>query len=240
MQSYKVRGIILKRINLGEADRIITAYTEEAGKIKFVAKGIRKVKSKYAGFLELFYDVDLILAQGKNLDILTSVNINNVPNKKEPDIETIKLESLIAEVVDKTIPENSPNLEIFELLEEVYSQIDGGDLALLRLYFESKFFQISGLAPELSVCVKCGQKPDKEVYFSANAGGILDSKCSRIAGDAAKISQDVAKAWRFAITNNYNRFSRLRIDEETLATLQRISKKYLKHITQREYKSDNL
>jgi len=71
MRSYKTEGIVLKRINYGEADRILTIYTKRHGKIRAIAKGVRKLTSRKAGSLELFNNVVLFLVKGKNLDIIT-------------------------------------------------------------------------------------------------------------------------------------------------------------------------
>jgi len=240
MQNYKAQGIILKRINLGEADRIITVFTKELGKVKFVAKGVRRLKSKSSGSLEPFYFVELVLVRGKSLDILTSVNILDIPIKDNPDIETIKLASFFAELIDKTIPEESHNIEIYELLEEIFANITYENKEMLRFYFEAKLFQLSGLSPELSICVRCGKKPQNEAYFSVNSGGILDSNCGQRTGDAMKIDKNIAKAWNFAICNDFNNFCRLKLEQKTQNDLLNISKKYLKHITQREFKSDTI
>ena len=70
MGTYKTRGIIIKRSNYSEADRILTIYTEKLGKIRVNAKGIRKIKSKLAGSLEPFCLTDFVIAEGRNLDIV--------------------------------------------------------------------------------------------------------------------------------------------------------------------------
>lgn len=74
-RTYKTEGIILKRINLGEADKIITLYSRHYGKIRCIAKGIRNITSRKGGNLELFNRVAIFLAKGKNLDIITEVQL---------------------------------------------------------------------------------------------------------------------------------------------------------------------
>lgn len=240
MQSYKAHAIILKRTNLGEADRIITAFSQEFGKIKFVAKGVRKLKSKIAGSVEPFYFSDLIIVPGKSLDILTSANITKTPIEDPPNLATIKLASYFAEFIDKTIPEYGPNSELYNLLAEVLQNINTQDKDLLKFYFESRFYQLSGLLPELSVCVRCGKKPESGVYFSVNAGGILDSTCQAVHGDAIKISKEIAKTWRFAAENNFSSLKKINLSEVLRSELFRISKKYLRREIQGEFRSDSI
>ena len=73
--TYKTEAIIIKRMNLGEADRIVTAFSRDFGKIRFVAKGVRRIKSKFGGSVEPFYKSELLIVNGKSLDILSNAEI---------------------------------------------------------------------------------------------------------------------------------------------------------------------
>ncbi|MDD5693163.1 MAG: DNA repair protein RecO [Patescibacteria group bacterium] len=241
MQTYKAYGLVIKRSNIGEADRIITIFSKEFGKIRFVAKGSRKTKSKLAGSLEPFYFSSFIITKGKSLDILTSATIEKVPLKNERNLDLIKTVSFFAELVDKMWPEHIPNSELFDLLEEVFSYLGANEnIDLVRFYFESKFYQLSGFFPETSVCVRCGQKTEENLYFSPYAGGIIDSNCSTAYGDSQKITSEAAKVWRFASQNSYHNFKKIMIPNDIRHELVKISNCYLGHVTQREFNSDKI
>lgn len=118
MPTYKTKGIIIRRKNFGETDRMLTIYTKNHGKIRVIAKGVRKTLSKLGGHLELFYFVDLILAEGKNLDIITSAQIIDSHKNIRYDKNLINQTYYISELVDLATKEGAENKEIFQLIKE--------------------------------------------------------------------------------------------------------------------------
>jgi len=241
MQSYTTQGFILKRINLGESDRIVTAFTRDFGKIKFVAKGVRKIKSRLAGSIEPFYISELVISKGKNLDILTTANIIETSLETRTGLEAIKTASFFIELIDKMIPEKSPNENIYDLLVEVFAEFkEDPDLKTLRAYFESKFYQLSGLFPETSVCIKCGEKPTEDLFFSATGGGVIDQRCRLDFPDNQELSYDAAKVWRFMSENNFCEVKRIKLPIKIKKELVSISDCYLYNVTQRNFNSDKI
>ena len=120
INSHHTIGIVLKRNNYGEADRLVVVFTEKFGKITLIAKGVRRLKSKIAGSIELFSISDLTVSKGKNLFVLTASSMIK-PFKPHQDLAEIKLASLISEIIIKTIPDESPNNKVFNLLYESFS-----------------------------------------------------------------------------------------------------------------------
>lgn len=117
MRGYKSEGIILKRVNLGEADRILTIFTKHYGKIKAIAKGVRQVKSRKGGNLELFNDVILYLSTGKNFDVIMEVEVVKNWAGRRSDLNWVSGAFQIAEVTDKLLPEREPSRRVFFLLK---------------------------------------------------------------------------------------------------------------------------
>jgi len=114
--NYKTEGIIIKRINFAEADRILTIFTKHYGKIKAIAKGIRRIKSRRAPHLELFNDVSLFLAKGKDLDIITEAQLINSFSNLRKDLRKIGLGFEICELVDQLTREGQVQRRVFNLL----------------------------------------------------------------------------------------------------------------------------
>src|SRR3990172_809361 len=158
MATYKTKGIILKRTNLGEADRIITIYTEKHGKVKAVAKGVRKTLSKLAGHLELFCLTDFIIAEGRNLDTICSAETIKCFFKLRNNLNSTHQAYYLAEIIDKMTEENESHPEVFDLLDEVLERIDNRQDKLLFSYFIINFLATSGFKPELYYCLKCRNK----------------------------------------------------------------------------------
>lgn len=143
-RSYKTEGIILKRINLGEADKILTIYTKHYGKIKALAKGVRKITSRKGGNVELFNQVIIFLAKGKNLDILTEVQVVNSFRKWRKDLDKVSTAYYLCELVDKLTPEGQPSQAVFRLLKDSLSKIDQEKRLGLTRAFEEKLLEELG------------------------------------------------------------------------------------------------
>jgi len=120
-RSYKTEGIVLKRVNFGEADRILTIFTKHDGKIKAIAKGVRKVTSRKGGNLELFNQVILFLSEGKNWDIITEAEAVNSFENLRKNLTLVSRAFQIAEVVDRLTAEREESRKVFELLIEALS-----------------------------------------------------------------------------------------------------------------------
>ena len=129
---YKTPGIILRRKNLAEADRILTIFTQKRGKVKAVAKGVRWLKSHLAGHLELFCLSDLILAEGKNLDTIIGAELIKSYPKLRADLARTNQAYYLAEITDKLTVEADPHSEIFQLLKKGLDILEE-DLSLIHI-----------------------------------------------------------------------------------------------------------
>jgi len=144
VSSYKTEGIILKRINYGEADRILTIYTKHYGKIKAIAKGVRKITSRKGGNLELFNHCVLFLAEGKNLDILTEAQVINSFSRLSKDLEKTAAAFYLVELVDQLTPERQANRQVFDLLVQTLNQLSECQTDKLIANFEIKLLRLLG------------------------------------------------------------------------------------------------
>lgn len=121
---YKTTGIIIKRINFSEADRILTVFTKEYGKIKVLAKGVRKITSKRGGNVELLNLAQIALHKGKNFDLLTEAQVINSFPDLRTNLKKIGLSYLLCEIVDGLCPEHQENQKIYEELIKVLSLLN--------------------------------------------------------------------------------------------------------------------
>lgn len=135
---YRVEGIVLKGVNFGEADKIITVFTKQYGKLNFIAKGIRKITSRKGGNLDLFNLVTLSLAKGKNLDIATEVQTINTFLKFKKDIKKVDLAFQFCQLVYCLTAFNQENWQTFELLKNAFSSLVQEQINLSQLNFSFK------------------------------------------------------------------------------------------------------
>lgn len=144
MHGIKIEGIILKRRNLGEADRILTVFSKQKGKISVLAKGVRRITSRRAGSVELLNRVSMYLHQAKSFLILTEAeSIETFPKLKE-DLTLSTYAFHIIELVDKLTAENQENINLYEHLLNVLQRLSRNPRQILVRAFEAKILSNSG------------------------------------------------------------------------------------------------
>ncbi|MDB5164432.1 MAG: repair protein RecO [Candidatus Saccharibacteria bacterium] len=151
MNQLVTRGIVLRRTNYGEADRIVTLLTPEQGKISLMARGVRRSKSKLAGGIELFSVSDITYIRGRgDLGTLVSTRLLKYYANIVKDIERVQLGYELIKMLNRAT-EDAPESDYFDLLETAFASLDDAsiDLELVRLWFESQLLRLSGHALNL-------------------------------------------------------------------------------------------
>ncbi len=150
MSLYSVEAINIKSFDLGEADRIITLFSRERGKIRSVAKGARRIRSRFGGRLELLCQHRVLLLEGKDLDQLQqSETIDPFFSLKE-DMNTLSTALYLAWIVDKGTEEKHANEALYRLLVDCLTLLkQGQDVVAVRHVFQKKVLEIEGIMPQL-------------------------------------------------------------------------------------------
>ncbi len=143
-RTYKTEGIILKRINYSEADRILTIYTKHYGKIRALAKGVRRITSRRGGNVELFNQAVLFLNKGRNLDILSEAQVVHSFKSWRRDLKKVALAYYFCELVDKLTPDGQANQRVFQLLSHFLEKIGTASLPELTRSFEEALLEELG------------------------------------------------------------------------------------------------
>lgn len=211
---YRAQGIVLRAIRLGEADRIVTFFTQAHGKVRAVAKGARKSKSRFGGRLDAFTHVDLQLYKGRSdLDIVTQADIISRPRRIRTDYPSFCAASAIADAVERTTPEREHNVRVFLLLRSGIQALEQGteDAALIAYAFLAKLSSIAGLHPTLQICVECGAA--QRVAFSHARGGAVCASClDRV---DPKTSLATLDAWSALLAEEWSDLRSRRLDPAT-------------------------
>lgn len=168
---------MLRGYPFGESHRVVVLLSPNHGKLRTVAKGVRKTKSRFGGRLEPFTHVDIVLYEGKNLDTITQVSIINAFPQLRNDLDRVLAASTMIEVADAVAQEDEPSHRLFLLLQRGLTVLDHTpphpDLVTSYLL---KAADIIGVAPALESCAGCG-RPDGLTRFSFGAGGSLCDDC---------------------------------------------------------------
>ena len=238
MNSYKTTGIVLKSTNFGEADKILTIFSERFGKIKVMAKGMRKIRSHMAGSLEAFMLVDLQLHEGRTFFIVTGASIIEEFHEIRNDLQKTARAFFLGELVDRFIEEKQKNGEVYEIFIHALSEVNDGLPGPLIQAFELKIVEASGFKPELFECVHCKEKlTPKDNFWDESEGGILCDKCQKIYHHGREISDDAIKLLRFIEKNDFQTISKLKISAEIERETDIILDKYIESVLERELKS---
>ncbi len=234
---YRTQGLIIKKINYREADRIFIIYTQDFGKLKVLARAERKIKSKLRAGLKLFYLSEIEFIQGKNHKTLTDVilteNFKNIRN----DLSRLKIAYKISEVLDNFLTFEQKDEKIWNLLNKTLEELNHRQLLparylLLYYYFLWNFLIILGYKPELYNCCLCRKKLILErLHFSNEEGGIICKKCFKTFNKSfIEICPETIKILRFILKQNWQTFKRLNIKEKNKKELKTISNYFLESI----------
>jgi DNA repair protein RecO (recombination protein O) len=195
---YRTEGIVLRGLDLGEADRILTLYTPDRGQLRVVAKGIRKTKSRKAGHLDLFTRSSLFVARGRQLDIVTQAETIESFRPIREDLLRSSYCHYAAELLLGFTAENLSNYPAYVLAVTAFRRLaTAPDLELVARAFELQLLGITGFRPQLHRCLECGEtvKPAANV-FSVRLGGVLCPECAGLDRTAVPISTSALKVLR--------------------------------------------
>ena len=238
-RNYQTEAIIIRKIKLGEADRILTLYTPYLGKIKAVAKGVRRPRSKLAGHLELLTHSLVSLARGRNLDTITGSQTINSFLPLKSDLKLTSYALYATELVDQFTAEHIENYPLFQLLLETLHQLcQAGNNELALRYFELHLLNQVGYRPQLQQCVSCRQPLEPTTNsFCPGAGGMLCPSCCQSQPLTRPISVNALKVLRLLQSSGYDTVVKLKIDSELSHQLEMVMRDYLRYLLEREVKS---
>ena len=258
-RSYPIEAIVLKRTDIGEADRILTLFTPSKGKMRAVAKGIRRPISKKAGHLELLNRSQLQVALGRNLDIITQAEGRENFLHLRNELWHMTCGFYIVELVDCFVEDSTPHLAIYALLLEALRYLDAdasallqqraqktelthepidehGHTRLLLRYFELHLLSAIGYEPVLRHCAHCANELlPEENGFRASLGGALCAQCSRFWD--RHLSLNALKVLRFLQQRKWVEASYLNLDSKLQVELEAVMHDLLRFHLERDLKS---
>ena len=193
---YRDVGVVLRTYKLRESDRIVVIMTAENGKVRAVAKGVRKTKSKFGARLEPMSHVRLLLYRGRELDIVSQAESVESLAPLLSSLDRASQGIAAIEAVDQLALERQPNLRLYQMAVGVLRTIAERPAPLNVPAFYWKLLAAEGLEPQLAVCSRCGEaEPAAQlVAFDLDEGGVLCRACrsgTAISPAALGIMRDV-------------------------------------------------
>ncbi|MFQ3629968.1 MAG: DNA repair protein RecO [Roseiflexus sp.] len=235
---YRREAIIIRRSDIGEADRVLTILTP-SGRQRVIAKGARKTHSRLAGHIELFTHTILMLAIGRNLHIVTQSSPLDRFERLRTNLERIGAAYYAAELMDRLTEEESENGRAFDLLLGALRALDAGAAIdpTLRAY-ELHLLDALGYRPQLHECAACGVTLTEATdRFSPAAGGALCPRCASADRQALPMSLPVFKLLRYLQVQPPEIAGELRLSAATRAEAESLLRACLRHILERDLRS---
>ena len=198
MPPINVQAIVLRRRPLGEADKVLTLFTREMGKLSAIAKGARKPTSKLAGATETCVQARFHLAQGKTFWIITQATVERARARLHRLLMNAAAAIYACELMDCLLEEGVPDEALFDLLASTLDELEQTEQpawTLCRL--ENGAMRQQGYTPVLHACTRCGVPVDAEVIaFLPQAGGVLCAQCRREQTNVVLLSRLAWLTWR--------------------------------------------
>lgn len=178
MALYRDQGVVLRTMRLGEADRIVTLVTRSHGKVRAVAKGVRKTKSRFGARLEPLSHVSLLLYEGRELDIVSQAESLDHFRVIREDLDRMGRAASMLEAVDQVAQEREPSPRLYQLLVGGLRAVAASDTPLVLAAFFWRLLSLEGAHPLLDQCATCGSA-DGLGAFDMAEGGVLCRSCRR-------------------------------------------------------------
>lgn len=236
-RSFRVEAVVLRHSNWGEADRLLVLYTRQKGKLRAVAKGARKMRSRKAGHVEPFMQVSLQLAAAHGPYIVTDAEMIEAFQPLREDLLRTGYAAYAVELVDRfSYEEESENPLIFSLLTDTLNRIAREPDPWLGLrYYEVRLLDSLGFRPQLMKCSNCQTeiKPEDQ-YFSPSLGGVLCPRCGNGLQGAWKVSLEALRIFRHLQRSTYPVAARARPLPKIKIELETLMQAYLTYLLERE------
>lgn len=236
---FRTEAVVLRRLDLGEADRLIVAYSPEHGKMRLVAKGVRRPKSRKAGHLEPFTRVRLLIARGRELNLITQAEAVETFGALRRDLQRLGEASYVVELIDRFTLDEAGSRGTYALLLDTLSRLALGRPApaVLR-FFELRLLEELGYRPEFFRCVQCSSeiRPEAQAFAPALGGAICPS-CRRRHPAARPLSLEALKVLRHYSRSGFETAAAPEVRAGVRAEVEGHLEAYLTHLLERTLNS---
>ncbi|MEX2238996.1 MAG: DNA repair protein RecO [Dehalococcoidia bacterium] len=223
-RTYSTEAIVLRQRRLGDADKIITFFTPNYGRVEAVAKGVRRTKSRLAGHVEVLSHCNLLLHRGRNLDIVSQAQLLENFRGMREDLSLVSRALYAAELVERFTDRSMDSFPTFTLLVEMLQNLDKRESApdtVLR-YFEMQLLNELGYRPQLDSCAACDKRLLEETnYYSGHAGGALCPACRVDTPISGPLSVNALKMMRLMQRVSLATVGQVAVDAQLRAELER-------------------
>ncbi|RKO66250.1 DNA repair protein RecO [Desulfofundulus salinus] len=238
MKLYKVRAVVLKSVNVQEADQLLTLFSREKGKIRVIAYGACKPNSRKRGAVQPFSHSQFLLRRGNGLDAVSQCELLEMFPELRCRLDKLGYAVYLAELVDGVTAEEEPSEAVFELLLGALRALGGADGELLVRALEIKLLAILGYRPCLESCVLCqGPIKGNEVVFHAGAGGVLCATCAERNEGGLLCRRGTVELLRLLLRWDPGKLNQLQVGKIARRELKEVLRRHMEYHLDRRMKS---
>ena len=224
MSVFSTPAILLRRLDYGDFDLILTFLSLERGKISLIAKSAKKSTKRFAGILELFSLIEAVASTGKGrgLPVLQEATLISPFSTIRSDIRKTAYASYWCELLNNWVEENQKQAPLYYLLKHALSQLDSGALAAaeISIFFQMRLLRLSGHDPSLRQCGRCRKNLEtintNQVIFDIAKGTILCDECTPGAGGRIRLSKGTIKQLLWVESGDLKKASRVRFGDQAI------------------------
>ena len=234
-RSLRVEAVVLRHSDWGEADRLLSVYSREAGKLRAVAKGARKLRSRKAGHLEPFTRVALLLARGRDMWIVTQADTQDAYLPLRESLTLTGYAAYVLELLDRFTYEEGQNAGLYQLLiDSLERLVVVTDTFVVVRYYELHLLDLLGFRPSLTACVNCGRPiQPQDQFFNAQMGGVLCPDCGARIPGSRPVSMAALKYLRHFQRSSFAQALRAQIPDATRAEMEALLSYYITFLLER-------
>lgn len=234
-RNIRVDAVVLRHSDWGEADRLLVLYSREQGKLRAVAKGLRKIQSRKAGHLEPFTRAAIMLAKGHDLWIVTQAEAIDLYQPIRESLQKMGQAAYIVELLDRFTYEEGQNWQLYKLLIETLERLTKEDDDFVPVkYYEMRLLDLLGYRPLLFECAACGDEVTaRSQYFSADMGGVLCPKCGNRGQSSRPVSVEALRFLRHFQRSDYRQALLANPPPEIRQEIDSLQNYYLTYLLER-------
>ena len=230
METFTVEAVVLRTDDFGDANRVVTLFTKEFGKLEANAYGCRRSRSSLSGAMQMFNHISATITRGSKVDTIREADILNFYDALTKDLERLAYASLLFEIVNRITFPRQRELETFNLLIKSLPALSTRNPRVAALIGACQFMETSGMQLNFSRCVHCGMELDGDAAISLLDGGAVCMNCFDAAQDVQPYPEALRKTFETMLGFNWHDETKLSFNSRQLLAAEKFFVDYVQSV----------